>query len=53
MDAHASPPVAADPEIAPMKDKRRAANIRTGLLLAALALGFYLFIIIRYKVLGA
>jgi len=33
-------------------DRRRAANIRTGLLLGAVALGFFLFVIVKYKVFG-
>ncbi len=33
-------------------DPRRAANIRTGLLLGAVALGFFLFVILKYKVFG-
>ena len=34
------------------KSDRRAANLRTGLLLAAVALGFFLFVIVKYKVFG-
>ncbi|MCL4757224.1 MAG: cytochrome oxidase small assembly protein [Rhodocyclaceae bacterium] len=37
-----------------MIDQRRTRvrNVRTGLLLAAVALAFYLFILIRYQVFG-
>jgi hypothetical protein len=31
---------------------RRTANLRTGLLLAAVAVGFFLFVILKYKVFG-
>lgn len=33
-------------------DDRRGANIRTGLILAAVALVFFLVVIIKYKVYG-
>lgn len=34
------------------KTDRRSANLRTGLLLGAVALGFFLFVILKYKVFG-
>lgn len=33
-------------------DERKAANRRTGLMLAALACVFFLFVILKYKVFG-
>lgn len=35
----------------PADDPRRAANIRTGLLLAALALAFFFAVLLKYEVL--
>jgi len=34
------------------KPDRRIANLRLGLTLAAVALGFFLFVILKYKVFG-
>lgn len=34
------------------KSDRRAANLRMGLILAAVALAFFLFVILKYKVFG-
>lgn len=34
------------------KSDRRAANVRMGLILAAVALAFFLFVILKYKVFG-
>lgn len=37
----------------PGPDPRRAKNIRTGLLLAAVAFGFFMLVVIKHKMLGA
>lgn len=48
MNAHAI-----DGEPKPMRDPRRSKNIRTGLLLAAVAFGFFLLVIFKHQALGA
>lgn len=37
----------------PGPDPRRAKNIRTGLLLAAVAFGFFMLVVVKHKMLGA
>ncbi|MGL1833115.1 cytochrome oxidase small assembly protein [Rhodocyclaceae bacterium SMB388] len=37
----------------PGPDPRRAKNVRTGLLLAAVAFGFFMLVVIKHKMLGA